>query len=344
MIRRPPRSTLDRSSAASDVYKRQAHEACRRAGERCPPRVRATLLIAGSTLHYGAADLTSLLDEAWRLAEGIVEPERALGGWFALLLDYRRFHDPDAISRLQQLAGSEDKEVASFAAEMFGRALMSDIANRPTLEQAASWLRRAGDWYEQRGDQWAFAGICQMLAIAQSRLGDYPGALAWLDRADAIYATLEDWQNTAAIGFLTRSAIARWSGRPDLAMEAVETALNLIREHGDRVMEALGLGRLSMDLVRYGDIDRARETRERSLALVRELAHQTNEPWNLWELGEVHRVAGSPAEARRYYEAAGAIFRAQGHGFGMGYYERGLGDMALMALSLIHISEPTRPY
>src|SRR5678816_289633 len=27
MIRRPPRSTLDRSSAASDVYKRQVHEA-----------------------------------------------------------------------------------------------------------------------------------------------------------------------------------------------------------------------------------------------------------------------------------------------------------------------------
>ena len=26
MIRRPPRSTLDRSSAASDVYKRQAHK------------------------------------------------------------------------------------------------------------------------------------------------------------------------------------------------------------------------------------------------------------------------------------------------------------------------------
>ena len=26
MIRRPPRSTLDRSSAASDVYKRQAHD------------------------------------------------------------------------------------------------------------------------------------------------------------------------------------------------------------------------------------------------------------------------------------------------------------------------------
>src|SRR5678815_6119738 len=29
MIRRPPRSTLDRSSAASDVYKRQAQEDCK---------------------------------------------------------------------------------------------------------------------------------------------------------------------------------------------------------------------------------------------------------------------------------------------------------------------------
>ena len=33
MIRRPPRSTLDRSSAASDVYKRQAQDADRPAVE-----------------------------------------------------------------------------------------------------------------------------------------------------------------------------------------------------------------------------------------------------------------------------------------------------------------------
>ena len=33
MIRRPPRSTLDRSSAASDVYKRQQHDLARRLAE-----------------------------------------------------------------------------------------------------------------------------------------------------------------------------------------------------------------------------------------------------------------------------------------------------------------------
>ena len=308
-----------------------ALEAGRRAGERCPPRPRATLLIAGSTLHYGEADLTALLDEAWRLAEGIAEPERALGGWYALLLDYRRFHDADAMTRLERLAESEDQEVAAFAAEMIGRALMDDIANRATLERSAVWLRRAGDWHEQRGDRWAYAGMCQLLAIAQSQLGNYAEALAWLDRAEAIYISLEDWQNVAAIGLLQRSAIARWSGRPDLALAAVEGTLSIVREHDDRVMEALGLGRLSMDLARYGDIDRARATREQALALARELEHDTNIPWNLWELGEVHRVAGSPSEARRYYDEAVAIFQAQGHSFGIGYYERGLGDLALMA-------------
>ena len=33
MIRRPPRSTLDRSSAASDVYKRQRHDGLRAAND-----------------------------------------------------------------------------------------------------------------------------------------------------------------------------------------------------------------------------------------------------------------------------------------------------------------------
>src|SRR5678816_4508587 len=53
MIRRPPRSTLDRSSAASDVYKRQglpegwcANGRCRR---RCRPPVSYTHLRAHET-------------------------------------------------------------------------------------------------------------------------------------------------------------------------------------------------------------------------------------------------------------------------------------------------------
>jgi tetratricopeptide (TPR) repeat protein len=109
----------------------------------------------------------------------------------------------------------------------------------------------------------------------------------------------------------------------------MEEGLALIREHGDRVMEAIGLGQLSIETLRYGDPDRARVLREQSLALVRELGHRSNEPWNLWELGEVYRVMGWPDKARRYYDEALPLFQGQGHGFGESYYERGLGDLAL---------------
>ena len=47
MIRRPPRSTLDRSSAASDVYKRQEHAASHAGVETHADEVRAELGFAG---------------------------------------------------------------------------------------------------------------------------------------------------------------------------------------------------------------------------------------------------------------------------------------------------------
>ena len=53
MIRRPPRSTLDRSSAASDVYKRQA-EAPRAAAE--APRAAAEARPAAAEARPAAAE------------------------------------------------------------------------------------------------------------------------------------------------------------------------------------------------------------------------------------------------------------------------------------------------
>ena len=47
MIRRPPRSTLDRSSAASDVYKRQAHTAVPRSGHQPDGHVATAVAVVG---------------------------------------------------------------------------------------------------------------------------------------------------------------------------------------------------------------------------------------------------------------------------------------------------------
>ena len=307
-----------------------ALEACRR-GDRGQPRAAAALLVARSTLHHGEADPSTLLDEAWMLAQAVADPERTLGVWYAVLLDSRRVHHPEVVTQLQQLAESEDKVLACLAAELVGRALMDAIDQPAMLQQAVAWLRRAGAVYEQQGDEWGYAGVCQLLAVVYSRLGDYTAALASLDCAEATYLSLKDWQNVAGSAIYLRGAIALWQGRPQLCLATMEEALSLIREHGDRVMEAIGLGQLSIETLRYGDPDRARVLREQALARVRELGHRSNEPWNLWELGEVYRVIGQPDKARRYYDEARPLFRAQGHGFGESYCERGLGDLALAA-------------
>src|SRR5665213_1396528 len=63
MIRRPPRSTQSRSSAASDVYKRQEeHVAFLRVGERCIDRLRGPRE-DGILRHGSATDYVFKLDE-----------------------------------------------------------------------------------------------------------------------------------------------------------------------------------------------------------------------------------------------------------------------------------------
>ncbi|WP_460379535.1 hypothetical protein, partial [Staphylococcus aureus] len=64
MIRRPPRSTRVRSSAASDVYKRQPLKRSPNAGNRCPASPRARAVSVSYThlrAHETCADLVCRL-------------------------------------------------------------------------------------------------------------------------------------------------------------------------------------------------------------------------------------------------------------------------------------------
>src|SRR5450756_1427448 len=65
MIRRPPRSTQSRSSAASDVYKRQG------LGLQMFLKTQNSLVVVGSLL------IGAILGEWWQIEEGL----RSVGGW-----------------------------------------------------------------------------------------------------------------------------------------------------------------------------------------------------------------------------------------------------------------------
>ena len=59
MIRRPPRSTLDRSSAASDVYKRQVDDRCLCAGPDVVSGTHGAVAAAGRPFGDAGADPVS---------------------------------------------------------------------------------------------------------------------------------------------------------------------------------------------------------------------------------------------------------------------------------------------
>jgi tetratricopeptide (TPR) repeat protein len=238
--------------------------------------------------------------------------------------------DPDIPRKLLTLSETSDDDAGSEALRSAGVFLASDPANRPAVEASVTTLVHAGARFERRGDLWALAGACQNLSRSQARLGHFTEALATLDRAQSIYASLEDWRHVAVQATL-RSYFLMATGRPDLAFEAYKTAIDCSRERGDRFMETLLLGMHSIEMVRYGNLDEARQLRERSMAITRDLAFTSNEPWNLWELGEVCRVAGSPVEARGYYEEARLKFQTLGDPFGLAFHRRGMGDLALAA-------------
>ena len=309
---------------------RQALDACRRAAG-CHLRVRISLLVAVSALRYPPSDPSAIMDEAHRLVEDLAEPERELGIWYPLLLNWRPYRDPDNPRRLWRLAEGDDTDGrASLAAHLTGAALLAESRDRTGLEESVEWLRRAAAGYLRRGDRWAYAGVIEDLSLGEFRLGNRDSALALVDEAQAIYESLADWHHANMLR-QGRATTLLYDGRPDLVLKTLEGFVAYSRERGDRLMETFSLGFLSLQAVRFGDLDETRRMRERALALTRELGYSDNESWNLWELGEVHRVAGSTVEARRYYDEARALFDAQGNRFGLAYYERGLGDLALMA-------------
>ena len=77
MIRRPPRPTLDRSSAASDVYKRQAIETIQRLGRPLP---RPVILLSTADEELASADSRPLIEALAREAEAVLVLEPASYG------------------------------------------------------------------------------------------------------------------------------------------------------------------------------------------------------------------------------------------------------------------------
>lgn len=294
----------------------------------------ASLLVAASHSVLGVHDTSSQMEEAWEISRQLEEPESLLGIWYVLLLRWRSTMEPVAAERLRALAeGWDDPERfrwAPVAWESMGGLLFQTAVERDHLKESVLWYRRALEHWERHGDLWSQANTSYALGMALASLGDADEADRLMVRAVTIYEMLEDWHN-AIWTLRARGEFYLGIGRPDLFLASFEEPIALARAKGAGPIQALTIGRLSTETARYGSAEEALALRRQSMAITRASRFTSNEPWELWELGEVYRVAGQPGEAAHAFEQARAGFQAQDNRFGLAYWERGLGDLALTA-------------
>src|SRR5664280_3789263 len=138
MIRRPPRSTLSSSSAASDVYKRQVHSTVYLPGGwvAIPGAVTLSLTELGriAMAHLGgsaSAEIDAPLEEVWALVEDVLRAPEWQGG-----LDRMTALEHDADGRPALVETENDVKV---------RRIMAYVRFRYEGPTRLSWTQEKGD-------------------------------------------------------------------------------------------------------------------------------------------------------------------------------------------------------
>jgi predicted ATPase len=262
----------------------------------------------------------------------VEEPGRA-GFWEILLAwEYGHFLNAAiAAERLRQIAAAIDHQErpweAAFALQCLGRLLGRAPAVAADEGEARAALFRARAIFDELGDKREAAVCTLFLAYERQSAGELNQAGSLMKDAQA---------ELQAIGDDIIAISINWPlGDIDMQLGEVERALQTfihladsLIQNGHAQLAIDGLSRAAYDWVRFKDVDRARLLRERSLAMSRAFGYVTYESWDSWEMGELYRVKGDAAEARRWYERAMALFDTNNR-VGSSFYHRGLGDLAL---------------
>jgi predicted ATPase/DNA-binding CsgD family transcriptional regulator len=152
------------------------------------------------------------------------------------------------------------------------------------LAHGRSWLARflARAWSRQ--DELAARALCSAAVLAAEN-GDYAPAVEHAEQALAIFGQLGLTSRMALAATVLGSA-QRYLGDRKAARHALQTALDL-RELGDRRGISVAINNMALVELDDGNLDRARELFEQSLAIKRELGEQRSISIGLVNLADV---------------------------------------------------------
>lgn len=277
-------------------------------------------------------ELRAIWDSVTALPDPAIE---ALGVWYIWLSsEYGEQVDRAAGLRVLRrlLARGEHGRpwLSAQTQRALGTLILADWREPAELEEGCDLLGRAAANFEQSGDAFALAFVLVTLARESVGIMRPEDRLALIDRArillESIGRSIDSWDYT-----FHRHGLHIRLGRPERIFVEVAEQVAIARERGDRLATARALAWESSYALRYDTIDHAMRARNEALAAARDSNSPYDTAWSLWNMGEIYRVMGDPAEARRYISRAEAMFQELHNAMGLSYVEFGFGSVALAA-------------
>lgn len=279
---------------------------------------------------------------AWELAGtmGSAAPRR-LGFWYPVLnmmYGWQVEREP-AVANLRACLAARptvaapdapltESLVNAFAHQALAKLLIREFAPETDLTEARRHLEAALDVFERSGNQDARAAAYADEADISALLGRFDEALAFLDRAQPAAESVGNW-GLVWITLLTRREIYLRQGQPERMFDVFDEMLAMSRRAGNFRLECWTLGWDSIYALRYHSAERALFKRQGALLLAEEFALEYDRAWSSQELGDIYRVMGDTAAARRWFDTARPMFEQQAQEMGIAFHRRGLGDLAL---------------
>ncbi len=158
---------------------------------------------------------------------------------------------------------------------------------------------------------------------------DYEVAIEYILAAQKYYEQVGDEMGIGAT-WIELGEYYLYLGKINEAFHAFEELRHYSERMGNHRTLGNNLSWESLQHSRYGQLEFALELRQRSLALAREVGNQHDAVWATWELGEIYRLMGELELASKYYHQARPTFYEMKDFIGLGFFHRGLGDMAAM--------------
>jgi len=277
-------------------------------------------------------ELGAIWQSVTALPEAAIE---ALGVWYIWLSSeygeqVDRADGLRALRRLLALGEDGGPWLLAQTQRALGTLILADWREPAELEEGCALLGQAAANFEQSGDAFALAFALVTLARESGGMMRPEDRLALIDRArallESIGRSIDSWDYT-----FHRLGLHIRLGRPERIFVEVAEQVAIARERGDRLATARALAWESSYALRYDTIDHAMRARNEALAAARDSNSPYDTAWSLWNMGEIYRVMGDPAEARRYISRAEAMFQELHNAMGLSYVEFGFGSVALTA-------------